>query len=78
MRDGQDELLTLAQAASESGYSERRLREMIDEDSLPNAGRKGAPRIRRADLPRKPGAKAGDFDATAEAARLVGRIGRAS
>ena len=47
------EQLTLERAASESGYSKRRIRELVASGAVPNAGRKGAPRIRRADLPRR-------------------------
>lgn len=53
LRDGADELLSLGQAAAESGYSPRRLRELLADGSIPQAGRRGAPRIRRADLPRR-------------------------
>lgn len=53
LRKAADERLTMAEAAQESGYSERRLRELIAEGAIPNAGRKGAPRIRRQDLPRR-------------------------
>jgi hypothetical protein len=49
----EDEVLSLAQAASESGYSVDRLRHMIADGQLPNVGRKGAPRIRRRDMPKK-------------------------
>lgn len=49
-----DEHLTLTAASSESGYSVDRLRHMVATAAIPNAGRKGAPRIRRGDLPRKP------------------------
>lgn len=55
IREAGDEPLTLDEAARESGYSKRRLREMVAEGRVPNAGRKNAPRIRRADLPRRPG-----------------------
>jgi hypothetical protein len=51
LRDQANEELTLSQAAAESGKSERRLRELLADGRLPNAGRKYAPRIRRADLP---------------------------
>lgn len=70
LREAADAELTLDEAASESGYSKRRLREMVAAGGLPNAGRKGAPRIRRGDLPRKPRSNDG-FDAAAEARRLV-------
>ena len=48
-----DELLTLAQAASESGYSAEYLGALIRQGKLANAGRPHGPRIRRGDLPRK-------------------------
>lgn len=48
-----DELLTLAVAAAESGYSVDHLQRLVAEGEIPNAGQKGKPRIRRADLPRK-------------------------
>ena len=49
----QDEALTLSKAALESGFSEDHLRHQVAEGQIPNVGRKGAPRIRRADLPLK-------------------------
>lgn len=58
------EPLTVADAADESGYSERRLRELLSDGTLPNAGRAGAPRIRRCHLP----AKSGGEDPTLEVA----------
>ena len=48
-----DSPMTLAQAAAASGYSADHLGREIREGRLRNVGRKGAPRIRRADLPRK-------------------------
>jgi len=65
----QDEVLTLEKAAVESGYSRSRLRHLVAEGSIPNAGRKGSPRIRRGDMPRKPRERAG-FNA-GKAARAV-------
>jgi hypothetical protein len=47
----QDELLTIAAAAVETRYSTQHLRALIAERAIPNAGSKGRPRIRRADLP---------------------------
>lgn len=47
------EALTLNQAAQESGYSYSALEKMVREGRLPNVGSKGAPRVRRANLPRK-------------------------
>lgn len=49
------EPLTIAEAEEESEYSGRRLRELLSEEKIPNAGEPGSPRIRRADLPAKPG-----------------------
>ena len=47
--------LTLAEAAAESGYSTDRLRELVAEGRLPAAGAPWELRVRRADLPRRPG-----------------------
>jgi hypothetical protein len=47
------EQLTLSEAAAESGFSEEHLGRLVREGKLPNVGRRGAPRIRRADLPLK-------------------------
>ncbi len=63
------EALTLDQGAEESGYSKSHLGRMIAAHRLPNAGRKGSPRIRRADLPRKPPEEPLD-----DGPDLVGRI----
>jgi hypothetical protein len=48
------ELLTLDEAARESGYHKDSISRMITEEKIPNAGTKGAPRVRRRDLPKKP------------------------
>lgn len=56
VREWQMEALPLDQAATESGYSYSHLQQRIAEGSLPNAGEKGSPRIRRSDLPVKGGA----------------------
>jgi hypothetical protein len=74
LREAADTPLTLAEAAEESGYSERRLRELVAAGVVANAGRKHVPRIRRADLPRRPG-KPGckGYDAAEDAARLLAR-----
>src|SRR5687768_10645124 len=47
------ELLTLTAAAAESGYSADYLGDLLRQRPELNAGRPHAPRIRRADLPRK-------------------------
>lgn len=48
------ETLTLTEASEVSGYSYSRLQEMVGE-RIENVGEPGAPRVRRGDLPRKPG-----------------------
>ena len=53
-----DEVLTIAAASTASGYSCDHLRALVARGGIPNAGRKGSPRIRRRDLPAKPGARA--------------------
>lgn len=55
LREWRLELLTVDQAADESGYSADHLYDLVASGTIPNAGEKGAPRIRRCDLPRKPG-----------------------
>lgn len=47
--------LTLAAAAAESGYSRDRLRELIAEGRLPATGEGSDLRVRRCDLPKRPG-----------------------
>ena len=48
------ELLTLDEAAKASGYHKDSISRMISEEKIPNAGTKGAPRIARRHLPKKP------------------------
>lgn len=64
-----DEPLTLSQAALESGFSKDRLRHLVSSGELVNVGRKGSPRLRRGDLPRK--STAGGFDPAAAARKVV-------
>lgn len=57
-RDWRQEELTVAEAAGESGYSKERLRELVRERKIPDPrppDSQGEIRIRRCDLPRKPG-----------------------
>jgi hypothetical protein len=49
-----NEALNLQEAAEESGFSSDHLGRLVRDGKIPNAGRPNAPRIRRADLPRKP------------------------
>jgi hypothetical protein len=51
LRDEREQPLTLGQAAAESGYSEDHLGRELRLGRVPNAGKRHAPRIRRADLP---------------------------
>ncbi len=55
LAQGDDELLGLAAAAKQSGFSVDHLGRLLRSGAIPNAGRKHAPRIRRADLPIRPG-----------------------
>lgn len=48
--------LTLREAAARTGYTTDHLAELIRRGVLPNAGRKGSPRLRACDLP--PGKRA--------------------
>ncbi len=50
----EDEPLTIPEAVKLSGYSADHLRHLVATGQIPNVGRKGSPRIRRGDLPRKP------------------------
>lgn len=76
MREVADEELTLSEAAIESGYSADHLRHLVADGTIPNAGRKGAPRIRRRDLPLKPGAgESGLPDAESAARDILGSLG---
>lgn len=72
-----DVVLTLVNAAMLSGYSAEHLARLLRTGVLPNAGRKGAPRIRLADLPKRPSASlaAGHlkrYDPDADARALQG------
>ena len=51
LRQEGDALLKLPEAAEESGYSSDHIGRLIREGRIPNAGRPGAPRIARRDLP---------------------------
>lgn len=75
LREADDAELTLADAAQESGYSTRRIAQLVADGSIENRGRKGAPRIRRADLPRRTGkGKSATYDPTNDARALVARM----
>jgi hypothetical protein len=71
LRSVEDSTLDLTTAARESGYSPDRLRHLVAAGDIPNAGKKGSPRIRRGDLPLKRHATGGGFDAEATARDLL-------
>jgi hypothetical protein len=48
------DVLTLTEASAASGFSRDHLARLLRAGTIPNMGRPHAPRIRRADLPRKP------------------------
>jgi len=49
----EEETFSLTRAARESAYSAGHLGRLVRDGTIPNAGRRHAPRIRRSDLPRK-------------------------
>lgn len=74
VRAAEGEALTLAAAAAESGYSADHLRHLVASGAIANAGRRGAPRIRRRDLPKRVGAdKSSEYSPTSDAIALASR-----
>jgi len=71
------ETLTLIEAARESGYSSEHLGKLLRRGTIPNAGRKNAPRIRRRHLPYKPSALREALDAPRLVGVTPGQIARA-
>lgn len=76
IREVDQEVVTMTEASEVSGYSKRRLRELVNAGDLDNVGRKGAPRFRRGDLPAKPGKPkgGGSYDPSDDARAILGRI----
>lgn len=72
------EALTVAQASELSGYSESHLRFLLSQRKLENVGQKGAPRIRRVDLPSKPGEASAAHLSLAEEALAERTVGSPS
>ena len=64
------EPLTVDAAAAESGYSPSQLRRLLSAGTIANVGAAGEVRIRRGDLPQKPGQLAAR-DRAAEAGRRL-------
>jgi hypothetical protein len=56
-----EETVSLKEAALLGGYSGDALQKMVASGRIQNFGRKGKPRVRRADVPVKPGHAAGDL-----------------
>lgn len=82
-----NELLSIEEAADESGYTKEGLRKMVREGRIPDSrpsGSSGPHRIRRADLPKKPppppdpAESQGDPQGGTPAERLVHRATRYS
>lgn len=81
LRSADEEVLTLAAAAAESGFSADHLRHEITANRIPNAGKKGRPRVLRRDLPRKAKRATGSatlsaYDPASDALSLVSRTTR--
>ena len=60
LREWEDERLTIQEAAAESGYSEEQLRRQVRDGKLRSEHRNGSKshiKVRRADLPMKPGTR---------------------
>ena len=75
LRDAEAEELTMAESVIASRYSERRLRELVAVGALENVGKKGSPRFRRGDLPKKPrGRSCSGYDVEVHAREIVGRL----
>ena len=53
LRERDETILSVTEAARESGYSTDHLGRLVRDGKIPNAGRPGAPRIARRHLPRK-------------------------
>jgi hypothetical protein len=76
MRELSGVSLTLQEAARESGYSADHLRHLVATGTIPNAGRRGRPRVRRGDVPTRPGnPHPPAYDAAADALRVVRNAG---
>src|SRR5687768_16361661 len=79
LRNRGEGALTLSEAAKVSGYSTDHLGRLVRKKRVQNVGRKSAPRIRRADLPQKPGRVASTtpskYDPVADARSLLSRRG---
>ena len=75
-RDEGAELLNLTQAALRSGFSPDTLGKLIRQGKLANLGRRNAPRVRAADLPRKALRPASRISHVQDASRQSARVSR--
>lgn len=68
--------VTLAEASAIGGYSVDRLQHLVRSGTIANLGRKGRPRIRRGDVPIKPGylRPQRDHDQLHERRRIVASV----
>jgi hypothetical protein len=77
MKADSEVLLTLALAAQMCGYSADHLGRLVAKRKLKNYGRKGSPKVRLGDLPRKPrnvvGAASGGYSANTDARSILDR-----
>lgn len=69
-----DELLTLVQAAQVCGYTADHLGRLVRAGTLPNRGRPKAPRLRRGDLPHRPGTVTRPDDMEAVVRRAIAGV----
>lgn len=76
-RHDAEAILTLGEAALASGYSREHIRHQLAAGTIKNVGKKGRPRVRAGDLPRKATrtATAKAYDPGADALSLVRRTG---
>lgn len=65
--------VTLQEAALAGGYSVDHLQRMVATGTIENVGRKGAPRVRRGDVPTKPGHSSGGLPSHVSSDQLSAR-----
>ena len=74
-RAAASDVLTLEEAALASGFSKDHLRHQIATGMIANVGKKGRPRVRAGDLPKKAPRKPSPYDPSADAVQLVRNAG---
>jgi hypothetical protein len=73
LRATSEAVLTIEEAALVSGFSKDHIRHQLAAGAIANVGRKGRPRVRAGDLPRKIVRTRSTYDPGAEALRLMRR-----